>query len=180
MKASADDIAALKRMASTFERELASLGVDVEAMKKGLADLANRVSALEKHKFPADIHGTLDLLTYAGYSSDDRFGITKEGRPTGVHKGDDDTPTGNHDWNFWGEGSVLLETTNEDGPKGRIRFAAGNTMAQGIDVGLRGLHAVDLSLQSGQSIFQCLEFGARNFAAAAAAASLKLAKPLLD
>lgn len=132
MKASQADIDALKRMASTFERELASLGVDVEAMKKGLADLANRVSALEKHKFPVDIHGTLDLLAYNGYSSDDRFGITKEGRPTGVHKGGGG-PTGNHDLNFWGEGSVLLETTNEEGPKGRIRFAAGNTMAEGID-----------------------------------------------
>lgn len=132
MKASADDIAALKRMASTFERELASLGVDVEAMKKGLADLANRVSALEKHRFPVDIHGNVDLLGYAGYSSDDRFGITKEGRPTGVHKGDDDSPTGNHDFNFWGETSVVLETTNQDGPKARARIAAGNTMAEGI------------------------------------------------
>jgi len=131
MKASADDIAALKRMASTFERELASMGVDVEAMKKGLADLANRVSALEKHRFPVDIHGNVDLLGYAGYSSDDRFGITKEGRPTGVHK-DGSVPTGNHDFNFWGETSVVLETTNQDGPKGRARIAAGNTMAEGI------------------------------------------------
>ena len=128
MKASADDIAALRRMASTFERELASLGVDVEAMKKGLADLANRVSALEKHRFPVDIHGTVDLLGYMGYSTDDRFGITRDGRPTGVHKGSG-LPTGvGHDFNLWHEGSVLLETTNTEGPKGRVRFVAGNML----------------------------------------------------
>ncbi|MBL8066765.1 MAG: S-layer homology domain-containing protein, partial [Chthonomonadaceae bacterium] len=36
MKSWGDDIAAMKKMAGTFEKELASLGVDVEAMKKDL------------------------------------------------------------------------------------------------------------------------------------------------
>jgi hypothetical protein len=134
MKTSADDIAALKRMASTFERELASLGVDVEAMKKGLADLANRVTALERHRFPVDIHGTLDLLALAGYSDDDRFGITKEGRPTGVHKGNGG-PTGvGHDLNVWNELGLELVTTNTEGPKGRVRVAAGNTMEDNFSI----------------------------------------------
>jgi hypothetical protein len=51
MKGWGDDIAALKRMAATFEKELAALGVDVEAMKKDLADLAARVGKLERDKF---------------------------------------------------------------------------------------------------------------------------------
>lgn len=132
MRGWGDDIAALKRMTSTFERELASMGVDVESMKKGLADLANRVSALEKHKFPIDIHGSLDLIALAGYSDDDRFGITKEGRPLGVHKGSG-LPTGvGHDMHVWNEGSLELTTTNTDGPKGRAVISIGNTMAEGI------------------------------------------------
>lgn len=127
MRGHADDIAALKRMASTFERELASMGVDVEAMKKGLADLANRVSALERHRFPVDIHGTLDLLGYMGYADDDRFGITRDGRPTGVHRGNSQVPTGvDNDFSIWHEASVLLETTNTEGPKARARFVVGN------------------------------------------------------
>jgi hypothetical protein len=130
MKTWGDDIAALKRMASTFERELASLGVDVESMKKGLTDLANRVAALEKRKLPIDINGNLDLVAMGGFSSSNRFGITKEGRPTGVHK-ETDNPTGiGHDLNAWHQGTLVLTTTNEEGPKGKAALAIGNTMSE--------------------------------------------------
>ena len=81
MKAWGDDIAALKKLASTFEKEIASLGVDVEAMKKDIGDLKDRVTALEKRKPAVDIHGTVDLLVLAGYSTSDRNGITVDGRP---------------------------------------------------------------------------------------------------
>lgn len=131
MKSWGDDIAALKRMAGTFERELASLGVDVEAMKKGLNDLANRVAALEKRKPAVDIHGTVNLLALGGYSDDDRYGITREGRPTGVHRNTGD-PTGiGHDINVWHEGNLTLTGTNEEGPKWKTTIAMGNTLAQG-------------------------------------------------
>lgn len=130
MKSWGDDIAALKRMTSTFERELASLGVDVESMKKGLADLANRVAALEKRKLPVDIHGTMNLLSHSGYSIEGRYGVTREGRPTGVHKGNG-SPTGvGHSTSVWEEGALTLSTTNEDGPKGTATIALGNTLAQ--------------------------------------------------
>ena len=43
-----DDIANLKRMAATFEKELASMGVDIEAMKKDLASLAEQVGRAEE------------------------------------------------------------------------------------------------------------------------------------
>jgi hypothetical protein len=65
-------------------------------------------------------------------SSDDRFGITKEGRPVGVHK-ETGLPTGNHDINLWNEFGVELKTTNTEGPTGRVRIAGGNTMADGIN-----------------------------------------------
>jgi archaellum component FlaC len=50
MKGYGDHIASLKKMADTFQKELQSLGVDVEAMKKDLGDLAKRVSVLEHTK----------------------------------------------------------------------------------------------------------------------------------
>jgi hypothetical protein len=64
-----------------------------------------------------------------GYADDDRFGITRDGRPTGVHKGNSQVPTGvDNDFNVWHEASVLLETTNTEGPKARVRFVAGNVL----------------------------------------------------
>lgn len=141
MKSWGDDIAALKRMSSTFERELASLGVDVEAMKKGLNDLANRVSALEKRKPAVDIHGTMNLLALGGYSDDHRFGITKEGRPTGVNRDTGDPSGIGHDINIWHEGDITLTTTNDEGPKGRATLLVGNTVAQAETFGSSGRQA---------------------------------------
>jgi hypothetical protein len=150
MKAWGDDIANLKRMASTFERELASLGVDVEAMKKGLNDLANRVAALEKRKLPVDIHGSMNLLALGGYSEDRRYGISREGRPYGVHRSTG-APTGiGHDINVWHEGTLTLSTTNEEGPKGRATMKMGNTLTESTELfgggfGSRhGFHPSDL------------------------------------
>jgi hypothetical protein len=149
MKGWGDDIAALKKMASTFERELASLGVDVEAMKKGLNDLANRVTALEKRKPAVDIHGTMNLLALGGYSDDNRFGITKEGRPTGVHR-DTGNPTGiGHDINIWHEGDITLTTTNDTGPKARATIGFGNTMAEADAFGFSRQAFLPSGLQSG-------------------------------
>lgn len=134
MRSWGDDIANLKRMASTFEKELASLGVDVEAMKKGLNDLANRVTALEKRKLPVDISGTFNLLGIGGYSEDRRFGISKDGRPTGVSKEDGDPAGIAKDLNIWHQGYLTFTTTNEDGPKGKATVAMGNVLAQGYSI----------------------------------------------
>lgn len=131
MKSWGDDIAAMKRMATTFERELASMGVDVEAMKKGMADLANRVKALEARKLPVDIHGTLTFIGQAGISEDDHFGITRDGRPIGVSKDDGGPAKGTKDLNIWDMGGFTLSTTNDSGPKGEATIVFGNTMASG-------------------------------------------------
>jgi hypothetical protein len=54
------DIADLRRMAETFEKELAALGVDVQQMKRDLGELADRVTNLE-NRLPVDISGDLNL-----------------------------------------------------------------------------------------------------------------------
>lgn len=77
----------LQSMATKFESELSSMGVNVEEMKKKLSDLEDRVSALEKKKLPVNISGGVDFLILGGYSSKGKNGITVDGRPTGVGRG---------------------------------------------------------------------------------------------
>jgi hypothetical protein len=79
-----DDIAALKKAADTFQKELSSLGVDVEALKKDLGDIAARVKALENKKPTVDISGDVNLWIGAGNSRDGAYGLTTDGRITGT------------------------------------------------------------------------------------------------
>ncbi|HWD38213.1 MAG TPA: S-layer homology domain-containing protein, partial [Fimbriimonas sp.] len=69
MKGWGDDIAALKKATEEFDRELRSLGVDVEAMKKDLGDLQERVSRLEKRKPAVDISGDMNFFAVTTNSS---------------------------------------------------------------------------------------------------------------
>jgi hypothetical protein len=123
------DIADLKRMADTFEKELSSLGVDVQSMKKDLSDLQDRVSALEKRKMPVDISGDVNWVGLAGYSKDNNFGLTVDGRLTGVSRDGTFTPIGgNHDLSIWHEAGLTLTSTNDTGPKWNGTFVFGNML----------------------------------------------------
>lgn len=66
MKAWGDDISQLKKMASSYEKELSSLGVDVEAMKKDIKDMDARVKALENKKSAVQISGDVNFFVSAG------------------------------------------------------------------------------------------------------------------
>jgi hypothetical protein len=127
MKGWGDDIANLKRLADQFQKELASLGVDVEGLKKDLADLAKRVGVLEAHRLPIDIHGDVDMFATAGSSSSHRPGIDVSGRPVGV---DGVIATGANgqglaypvvgmpkDFHVYHEIGLRLTSNNETGPK---------------------------------------------------------------
>ncbi|MFQ3667661.1 MAG: S-layer homology domain-containing protein [Fimbriimonadaceae bacterium] len=134
MKSWGDDIANMKRMASTFERELASMGVDVEAMKKSLSDLADRVGALEKRKLPVDISGTIDFLILGGISGgDDKIGLGVDGRPWGVGRGSNEgNPAGiDEDLSVLHEATFTLKSTNDEGPKWQGTFVIGNILNGG-------------------------------------------------
>ncbi|MCH8978195.1 MAG: S-layer homology domain-containing protein [Armatimonadetes bacterium] len=82
-----NDIASLKRLAGEFERELAGMGVDVDAMKKDMADLAARVSALESggvgSGMGVDISGDMNFVMINGHSTDNLLGMTPAGRIVG-------------------------------------------------------------------------------------------------
>jgi hypothetical protein len=127
MKAWGDDIAALKRMTQTFERELASMGVDVEAIKKSVQDLEARVTALEGRKPPVDFSGSVDMAMIGAGSKDMNYGMTVDGRPTGVG------PSGEFVGGFadnqvYHMAAFQMKGTNETGPKWRARMIAANTM----------------------------------------------------
>jgi hypothetical protein len=131
----AQDIADLRRMATTFERELSALGVDVQQMKKDLADLADRVTNLE-NRLPVDISGGIDFVLLAGYGTDDFGGlpgITVDARPTGIDRRTGDPGIGaERDLSILHEASVTLTGANKTGAKFKGTFVFGN-MLDGSD-----------------------------------------------
>lgn len=135
MKGYGDDIAALKRAAETFDRELKSLGVDVEAMKKDLGDLASRVKRLEDKKPPIEISGDVNLLILAGNSRNDQPGLSMDGRLTGVGPGGG-TSGLTDDLNVFHEGAFTFTGTNASGVKFTGTAVIGNLLSGGDDDGV--------------------------------------------
>jgi hypothetical protein len=133
MKGWGADIDNLKKMAATFEKELASMGVDIEGLKKDLADLAKRVGVLEAHRLPIDVHGDASLLMMAGGSSSHRPGITVDGRPVGVSDtvfaGNTFVPVGmSQDLSVYHEAALRISGNNETGPKWHATMVTGNLL----------------------------------------------------
>ena len=83
------DIENFKRLASTFEKELASLGVDVDKLKEDVASIEERLAKLESGEKGGGVNitGDANLLVLGGHSNDGDFGLTPDGRPTGVGYG---------------------------------------------------------------------------------------------
>lgn len=137
MKGWGDSIADLKRMAATFEKELAAQGVDIEAMKKDLAALSARVDKLEKNKLPITISGTVNLFASAGGSTSGRAGVGVDGSFFGS-RDILPTPGGNITWapvglsqdfSVFHEALIKLAGTNEEGPKWWASILIGNLLS---------------------------------------------------
>lgn len=127
MKGWGDDIAALKKATSEFDRELRSLGVDVEAMKKDLGDLQERVSRLEKRKPPIDISGDVNFFAVSTNSGrNGTLGLTTDGQfegysgkaAVGLFK----------DLAFLHEGAFTVAGTNTTGPKWKGTVVVGDAV----------------------------------------------------
>ena len=133
MKANSDDIENLKKLADQFEKELSSMGVDVQAMKKDIQDINDRLTAVEKRKLPVNISGDINALALAGYSTSNHFGITVDGRPTGVGHADEGGYFGKsvgitRDFTVLHEGAVELSSNNDSGPKWHATMVTGNML----------------------------------------------------
>ena len=130
VKGLGSDVAALKRLANEFEKELASLGVDVDAMKKDIADLDARLRAVEGAKPAIAVSGELNLLMLAGHGTDGYYGYMQNGRDTGVGSGDyDEVPVGmNRDLTMLHELAVTMAGTNEEGAQWSGTMVFGNML----------------------------------------------------
>ena len=132
MKGWGDDIANLKKMASTFEKELASMGVDIEAMKKDLKDLNDRVTKLEKNALPITIHGDVNFFMQAGQGTSKRNGIGTDGQIVGGGfslPNDAGRSAGILDGlSVFHEANIKIAGTNEEGPKWNAVLSIGNML----------------------------------------------------
>jgi len=129
MKGWGDDIANLKRMAATFEKELASLGVDVEAMKKDLKDLNDRVTKLEKNALPITIHGDANFFASHGKGTSGRLGLGTDGSLVGVTTAGTDAASGVGDGlSVFHEVNLKIAGVNEEGPKWHAVLSIGNLL----------------------------------------------------
>ncbi len=128
MKSYGDDIAQLKKLAATFEKELQSLGVDVEALKKDLGDLADRVKKLEAKKPTVNISGDVNLLMIGGNSRSGNFGIDQDGKLNGVNPVTKGVAGLTTDLSTLEEGAFTFSSTNTEGPKWKGTLVVGNIL----------------------------------------------------
>ena len=128
VKGLGSDVAALKRLSNEFEKELASLGVDVDAMKKDIADLDARLRAVEGAKPSINVSGELNLLSLAGHGTDGYYGLMTNQRFTGAGDGDyEETSVGlSRDLTLLHELAVSLSGTNEEGAQWSGTIVFGN------------------------------------------------------
>jgi hypothetical protein len=141
MKGWGADIDNLKKLADQFQKELASLGVDVEGLKRDLADLAKRVGVLEAHRLPIDIHGEVDMFLIAGASNSHEPGITVDGRPVGVRipytsgagAGKYDLAGMDVDSTVYHELDLALKSNNDTGPKWHGDIVVGNMISGSLN-----------------------------------------------
>ena len=128
MKSYGDDIANLKKLADTFQKELQSLGVDVEALKKDLSDISDRVKKLEARKPAVNIGGDVNLLLLAGNSNSGRFGLNTDGRLEGVDPVSGGPAGLTKDNVMLEEGAFTFSGTNDTGPKWKGTLVVGNML----------------------------------------------------
>lgn len=128
MKDYSGDIAELKKLGKEFEKELAGLGVNIEDMKKQLADHEARLKALESYKPALDIHGQADLLVLAGHSSDNNLGILHSGGIIGGDRATGFAAGMTRNFSVLHQLALNFKSTNE-GPKVAGTLVIGNVLS---------------------------------------------------
>jgi hypothetical protein len=156
-----NEIANLRRMTDTFQRELQALGVDVEAMRRDLGDLADRVRVLESRRPAVDVSGDANFWLGAGHSVDNRVGLNMDGRIVGTDGG------GNavgfpRDLTILHEVALVLAGTNETGPQWRGTIVTGNMLGQaGAGFGNQSQPQYGFGYREGNQDFYIQDFGVR-------------------
>ena len=125
MKGWGNDITQLKKMASTYEKELSQQGVDVEAMKKDIADLDKRVKILEGKKSNLQISGDANFWMAAGVKGNTgTAALNSDGRYFGASG----TGAGIDTLTVLHELGLSMKTTNETGSNVVSELVVGNAL----------------------------------------------------
>ncbi len=127
MKDYSGDIAELQKLSKEFEKELAGLGVNVEDMKKQLADHEARLKALEAYKPALELHGQADMLILASHSTDGNLGILHGGQVLGQDRNTGFAAGMSRNFSVLHQLALNFKSTNE-GPKVQGTLVVGNVL----------------------------------------------------
>ena len=153
LKGYGDEIATLRRLTDSFQKELQSLGVDVEAMKKDIADLQDRVKRLEANKPPIAFSGDVNLFVAFGFGAgngNNKVGVNQDGKVFGFKEGSP-SAAGIQDLSVIHDVGFTFAGTNETGPKFKGTLVIGN--------GYQGNRAVGFGNQSDYANFVNRTYG---------------------
>lgn len=159
-----EDIASLRKMADEFRAELTKMGADVEAMKRDLDEMKGKVDWLWQHRLPFDVSGDSNFWMGAGYSRDTStggYGITVDGRPTGVARDGSGLAGGTEDLTILHEQALKIVSNNESGPTLKATMVFGNMF--GSDSFLAGSFPA-LAFGNQSQVFPGVPFGEANAA----------------
>jgi hypothetical protein len=135
MRSWGDDIANLKKASTQYQKELSSLGVDVEKMKKDIADLQSKVGSGSGASSMAkgfSVAGDMNFFTFAGSKgSSGSAPINQDGKyALGNASG-----AGIDTLGVLHELGLTISTNNESGPNGKATLVVGNMVGLGNGFG---------------------------------------------
>ncbi len=125
LKGYGDEIATLRRLTDSFQKELQSLGVDVEAMKKDISDLQTRVTRLEQNKPAVEFGGDANLFLSVGFGSNGGVGANQDGKVFGFNR-QGQNAAGFEDLSIIHDLGLNFKGTNTTGPKFKGTLVIGN------------------------------------------------------
>lgn len=131
------DVDSMKRMADEFQKELASMGVDVEAMKKDIADLQARMKS-GGSTGTVTISGDANLVVHTGEGDGEVSAMGIDGRQLGLNDAGTQAVGSSRDFNVFHELALNLSGGGDGAPKwwgtivyGNMVGVAGTTATSG-------------------------------------------------
>lgn len=132
------DVDAMKRMADEFQKELASMGVDVEAMKKDIADLQAKMGQGGGSGLPISISGDVNIIMHAGEGDGENSSMGIDGRQLGLNDAGTQAVSWSRDINTYHELALNIAGGGDGAPKwwgtlvfGNLIGVAGTTATSG-------------------------------------------------
>ena len=152
-----DDVAAMKRMADEFQKELNAQGVDIEEMKKTLADIQKRMSGNTNAASSISITGDANVFVVGGDGDDNMQSLGIDGRIYGTDENGGNASL-TRSLNVYHELGLNLSGGGDGVPKWWATLVYGNLVGMDGGTALSGL-----GNQSGTFSGQPFRTGAGDF-----------------